>query len=337
MELYLKPDIFAVDYEKALVEIARFKPRRILVQAPEGLLTYTLKLADLIEEKIGCEVYISADPCFGACMLPYRASDEVGCDLIVHVGHTPIPGLERKPVVYVDVASRVEVKPVVLEATEKLRGYRRVGLVTNVHHVDRLDEIKRVLEEAGKNVYIGKPRFRAVYPGQILGCDISAAEDVADKVEVFLYVGGGFFHPLGVALATGKPVVAADPFTGLVSDLENVKRRFLRKRYANIVRASEAKVFAVMVGLEPGQMNVERAKELASKIRASGRKAYLLTLYVFNPEFVSSFREVEAFVNTACPRLAVEDSFVFDKPILNPEELLVVLGEKRWDELVKDP
>ena len=50
----------------------------------------------------------------------------------------------------------------------------------------------------------GGPRLAA--PGQLLGCSSAAARTL--DVPGYLYLGTGVFHPLTVALATGKPVVA---------------------------------------------------------------------------------------------------------------------------------
>ena len=41
---------------------------------------------------------------------------------------------------------------------------------------------------------------------------------------------------------------------------------------------------------------------------------------------------VDAFVNTACPRIAIDDSVKYAKPLLTPFELEVILGEKQWEE-----
>jgi 2-(3-amino-3-carboxypropyl)histidine synthase len=43
------------------------------------------------------------------------------------------------------------------------------------------------------------------------------------------------------------------------------------------------------------------------------------------------FYPVDAFVNTACPRIAIDDSVRYAKPLLTPFELEVVLGDKKWE------
>jgi len=328
--------VFTIDYEDVLEKAKRYSPRSILVQAPEGFSEYALRLADLIRDRLGCRVYVSADPCFGACMLPYDAARKLSIDLIIHMGHAAIPGMDSSRVLYVDVRSTVDIGAAVSRAVGVLEGYRRIGLVTIVQHIDKLGEAKKILEEYGKDVYVGRPRFRAIYDGQILGCDISAAEDVAEDVDAFLYIGGGLFHPLGVAISTGKPTFAVDPFTLQIVDLRDVKRRFLAKRYASIVKAMDARIFGILLGLQPGQMNLDKVEEVESILKKNGRTVYILSMHIFDPDTLSSFRSIDVFVNTACPRLALEDSFRIDKPVLNPDEVLVALGVKRWDELFRD-
>ncbi|MCX8162919.1 MAG: diphthamide synthesis protein, partial [Candidatus Bathyarchaeota archaeon] len=181
--------MFTVDYEKISAGIERYNPRCVLIQAPEGFSEYALKLADLIRDRFGCRVYVSADPCFGACMLPYDAARKLSVDLIIHMGHAAIPGMDSNRVLYVEVRSDLDVNQAVSKAMSILKGYRKIGLVTIVQHIGKLMEAKRILEEYGKIVYIGKPRFRAIYEGQILGCDTSAAEDIAGDVDAFLYIG----------------------------------------------------------------------------------------------------------------------------------------------------
>ena len=44
------------------------------------------------------------------------------------------------------------------------------------------------------------------------------------------------------------------------------------------------------------------------------------------------FYPVDVFVNTACPRIAIDDAVKYAKPMITPYELEVVLGEKKWED-----
>jgi 2-(3-amino-3-carboxypropyl)histidine synthase len=41
-------------------------------------------------------------------------------------------------------------------------------------------------------------------------------------------------------------------------------------------------------------------------------------------------------VNTACPRISLDDASRFNKPVLTTNEASVVVGELSWEELCKE-
>ena len=61
-----------------------------------------------------------------------------------------------------------------------------------------------------------------------------------------------------------------------------------------------------------------------------GRKGYLLALDHVSADLID-FYPVDAFVNRACPRIAIDDSVRYNEPLVTPYELEVALGEKMWE------
>ena len=53
------------------------------------------------------------------------------------------------------------------------------------------------------------------------------------------------------------------------------------------------------------------------------------------PDQLLQFK-VDAYVNTACPRLAIDGIGRFQSPMLTPQEFEIVLGEREWEKLVLD-
>jgi 2-(3-amino-3-carboxypropyl)histidine synthase len=53
------------------------------------------------------------------------------------------------------------------------------------------------------------------------------------------------------------------------------------------------------------------------------------------PEQLLAFK-VDAYVNTACPRITIDDSERFHVPVLTPQEFEIVLGERKWEPFVMD-
>ena len=315
-------------------ELEKDKGRPVVVglQFPEGLKKHGFGIAAQIQEKTGADVLISADPCFGACDLDMKLTEHA--DILFHFGHAPLnQGAAEKKVCFIEARSKADVSSAV-EAALPLLPEQTVGLLTTVQHVHQLERAKRLLEEAGKTVIIAKGDERIAYPGQILGCNFSAAhaKDTADCA-VFLYIGSGRFHPIGAALSSKKRVVCADPFTANVFELSG--RQYLMQRSAVIANASSAETFGILVSTKCGQYRKKLAEEIKKKAAARGKKAFVLLMDLVTPDQMLSFK-ADAFVNTACPRLAIDDSGRFSAPVLTPQEFEIVIGERDWEDLAMD-
>jgi 2-(3-amino-3-carboxypropyl)histidine synthase len=317
-----------MDLEAALEEIKARECRTVGLQYPDGMRLKAVEMAEEIERRTGVTVMISAEPTFGACDVP-----RMPVDLIIQFGHAPMPYLSLKGVVFVE-------SPMPLPSLEFLEGAlpllgERVGLLTTIQHLAWLEDVRAYLEGKGKQVVIGEPDGRIAYAGQLLGCDVHTARSVEGQVDTFLYVGTGDFHPLGVALTTSKRVVATDPFTGGVRDMHEVRDRVLRQRFGAITLAREARTFGIIVSRKVGQYRMALAMEAKGLLERHGRRGYILVMDFVGPQLLEGYR-VDAFVNTACPRIAIDDHVQYDKPILTFPELEVALGLKEWGEYELD-
>ncbi len=324
---------FDFEEERVKQEILRLGAKRVLLQLPEGLKPEAPRLARTIE-KTGALPIVSADPCYGACDLATETAESLGADLIVHYGHAKSLKYEPVPTVYIEARSTVDVNEAVQKALPMLEKWRRIGLTTTVQHVQTLDAAREILVRAGKTVMIGDAG-RLGYPGQVIGCDYSNARSMAKDVEAFLFIGGGRFHALGVALSTSRPTIIADPYTNEASSIDEEAERIIRQRWRSIEEAQKAKTFGILVGLKPGQKSLEQAYKIKRQFEEKAKVAYLFAINEITPEALIEFPTIEAYVNTACPRLSVEDAQRFKVPMLSKNEALVVIGEMSWEELCR--
>jgi len=315
-------------------EIIKRTPKIVLLQLPEGLKPQAPFLTKIVEET-GALTIVSADPCYGACDLAVAEAKLLGVDLIVHFGHTCMIQNSEVPTIYLESPIKIELKEVLTKALSALEDYNKIGLITTVQHIRQLDEVKEVFEHAGKTVFVGNAG-NLKYSGQVLGCDFSNALVVSKNVEAYVFVGGGRFHALGIALATGKPTIIADPYEQLAFPIHDQTRRIIMQRWANISEAKNAKHFGVLISLKYGQMKFQNAKKIKEKLEKNGSSVTLFALKEISPRSLMQFPTIEAFVNTACPRLALDDAPNFDKPILSINETLVMLGDLKWDDLLKN-
>ena len=53
------------------------------------------------------------------------------------------------------------------------------------------------------------------------------------------------------------------------------------------------------------------------------------------PDKIMNFYNIDAFIELACTRIAIDDFAKYPKPILTFKEALVALDVKSWDEILK--
>jgi len=110
----------------------------------------------------------------------------------------------------------------------------------------------------------------------------------------------------------------------------------LKQRYACIEEAGHAKTFGVLIGLKLGQKHFEEALKIKEIAERNGKAAFLFAVREVSPEVLMEFPSVDAYVNTACPRISLEAPEKFLKPVLTVNEFMVVAGETSWENLLKN-
>ena len=324
---------FDFEEERIKQEITRLGAKRVLLQMPEGLKPEAPKLAKIVE-KTGPLAIISADPCYGACDIAVNEAEGLGVDLIVHFGHARMVKHEPIPTIYVEARATVTVDSAVGQSLALLKDYTTVGLATSVQHLQMLNQAREILTRAGKTVIVGDSG-QLGYAGQVTGCNYSNAKSIAGEVEAFLFVGGGMFHALGIALGTSKPTIVADPYDNRAYPINAQAQKILKQRFASIQEAKNAKKFGIFIGLKPGQKHLDNALRIKELAERHGKAAYLLAAREINPETLLEFHSIDAYVNTACPRVSLEATGKFQKPVLTVNEFMVVCGEVSWENMLK--
>ncbi|WP_254544005.1 diphthamide biosynthesis enzyme Dph2 [Halomarina pelagica] len=318
------------DYElgRIVEAVEERDAKKVGLQFPEGLKRRGSAVADDLRDLLADDVrvLISGQPCYGACDLDTYLMRRT--DVFVHFGHSPMK--ESEKIIYVPLFSNVEVTPIVEEALSELAAPEEdpeVGLVTTAQHMNRFDEMRTFLEERGYEVHTRRGDERLTHEGQVLGCNYASADVGADQV---LYVGGGKFHPLGLAMEhPEKKVVIADPVNNVVTVADTEK--FLKQRYGAVHRAMDAETWGVIFCTKIGQGRWEVATDIVEE----NENAYLLTMDEVTPDRLRNFG-FDAFVNTGCPRITTDDGPRFHSPMLTPGEYEIAVGNEPLDSLSFD-
>ena len=300
----------------------------IAIQLPEGLKIRAHEIADALSSKANVPVIIIGDPCYGACDV--YVNYKKFADGLIHFGHSPLPSVtDDDNILFIEALVNIDIKEKIAKIAGDLP--KKVGLIAAVQYIGTIGDAKKVLESMGKKVFVGKGDARIKYDGQVLGCNCSSAEAVSKNVDCFLYIGEGNFHPLAAAFGVGKEIKVFDPVTSELRSTDDVRDRILRKRFAAIEKAKAADSFLVIVSSKVGQRRDAAADDIMKKIVSTGKKAYKAVIEEITPNALLAYR-VDAYVSTACPRLAMDDSVRFDKPMLTPPEAEIAIGARGWNE-----
>lgn len=298
------------------------------LQFPEGLKRRASAVVDDLRSTVGDDVtlLISGQPCYGACDLDTELMRR--SDLFVHFGHSPMK--ESDSIVYVPLFSNVDVLPIMDEALNELEAPEvnpDIGLVTTAQHMNVFDDMRTFLESKGYTVHTQRGDDRLTHEGQVLGCNYASADVNAEQV---LYVGGGKFHPLGLAMEhPDKRVVIADPVNNAVSIAD--AEQFIKQRYGAVHRAMDAESWGVIYCTKIGQGRWDEAEAIVE----ANAEAYLVTMDEITPDRLTNFG-FDAYVNTGCPRITTDDGPQFKQPLLTPGEYRIAIGEKPLDSLSFD-
>ncbi len=194
---------------------------------------------------------------------------------------------------------------------------KKLGLITTIQFIDYLDDIKHFLEKNNKTVFINKGK--QPYHGQVLGCDISSTENLKDKVDAYLYIGDGRFHPTAVAFKQDKQVFCFNPFSNKFNKIEEKEiAEYKKNKRIKTVKFLTSNNIGILVSTKPGQSNLNNALELRDKLHKEGKTGFVFLFDNLDISEFDNFNFIDFWVNTACPRIE-EDS----NKIINYGDLLL--------------
>ncbi len=86
-------------------------------------------------------------------------------------------------------------------------------------------------------------------------------------------------------------------------------------------------------------MRIEETEKLYRRLKLLGKDPVIMCAREIKSENIDNYIEFDAFINTACPRIAIDGRRSFRKPILNYNEansLLVLMEEEIEEKKLRD-
>jgi|SRR3989344_4920594 len=320
--------------DRVVNEIKDRKVKRALLQLPEGLKMEGSRLANYFESKTNAEVVVSGEPCWGACDLALGEAQALNADLLIHYGHAPFIKNVEFPVLYIEMPDSRDISKLLKKSKKPLDKYQTLGLVCSVQHMHQLKQTKEFFEKLGKKVIIPEKKGYSHYDGHVVGCEYNSLKIIKDKVDAFIVIGNRF-HSLGATIAVEKPVYLLDVYNDEILDMTTMRNKIIKQRFAAIQKVKDSKKVGIILGMKPGQ-KFGSFKVVKDKFTKIGKEVVIITMKEISQDKLTNFSDIHAFVELACPRIAIEDFGRYDKTLITFRESMVVTGDMTWEDLLEN-
>jgi 2-(3-amino-3-carboxypropyl)histidine synthase len=312
-----------IDDNKIFQIIESNKPSSVALNGPEPLLPKIQMVSDKIEKKYGIISYIIGERSWGSCDLNLQAAEMLKVDILFNIGHTIALDNFGNRVFMINAFDDISFDEVASKCADTLKSkFKSISLVTDSQHIHQISKVKEIFEEKGFSVVIGKGKGQ-LNDAQIFGCEFYPVHNISNKIEAFIFLGQSRFHSIGVALSTEKPTYMLDPyfeeFLSINEEAEVVKK----KSILSIYKALDARKIGIIIGLKEGQFAKIKALEIRKELTKLKIETQLIAFTEISNEKLQNFKEIDAFIQVACPRLGTDN--YFSKPVLSTPQSVALI------------
>ncbi|XXG42739.1 hypothetical protein AAC387_Pa01g2939 [Persea americana] len=324
----LLPSNYNFEVHKSLWRILSSGAKRVALQLPEGLLMYSLVLADIFKSfsPVVEDVFVLGDVTYGACCVDDFSASALNADLLIHYGHSCLIPIDytKIPSLYVFVEIKIDVDHLVDTIKFNFDPTKRIALAGTIQFSGAVRAAKSALSELGFEVVV--PQSKPLSAGEILGC--TSPTIPRGKVDAVVFVADGRFHLEAFMIA--NPGIAAfryDPYSRvlLLEEYDHVGMKEGRKNA--ILRARQVRSWGIVLGTLGRQGNPKILERLQKRMAEKGFAWTVVLMSEISPARIALFGEsVDAWIQIACPRLSIDWGEAFGKPLLTPFEAEIALG-----------
>ena len=308
------------EFSEVLAQVKKQGYEKVALQGPDGIKPQLISYADELRSN-GIEPVLIGASTFGACGIADEKASRMGAEALVHVGHTRFlhpegDDMSDEDVYYLPYRESRDLMSVLREDIDQIEE-DKLGLVGVTQYMDRADKARSYLEDNGKDVVDGTTGIRTTEPGQVLGCDAGAAHNIAEKVEAFVFLGSGEFHPSQVS-ETGKKVYVVDPYEKKIwVEPPNSLDNEMQAEYARVLKYKEEDKWGIITSSKKGQNYKQAVEIVKDRLERHGKDVYV---FVEDRIFESDYKGygIDVYVNCACPRMTKDFQ---DLAFVSPEAL----------------
>ncbi len=137
-------------------------------------------------------------------------------------------------------------------------------------------------------------------------------------------------------LNTSLPVLQFDLYSGNSSFFsESERAKIIQKRHGLIQRAREAKVWGILGSSKHGQYHPSQISTLEEILKSNKKSQMVFIAENLSSQTLINVQWVDAWVSTACPRLAIDNHIQYTKPVLTYKEFLYLFERISWEKILE--
>lgn len=328
------PDNYSFELPKTIHRLREAEAKCAALQMPEGLLLYATTISDIITKHTSVtSTVILGDVTYGACCVDDLSARSLGCDFLVHYGHSCLVPISTTciPTMYVFVHISFDTSHLCAALKHNFDSNDRIALVATIQFVDTAHEVREALKDDLPSMFV--PQKRPLSPGELLGCTAPQIHDA----DVMVYIGDGRFHLESAMIANpGLRALRYDPYGKrmteeryAIADMHDVRKKAIAK-------ARAATAFGVVLGTLGRQGSTAIMDRVTKALSDAGKPYFVVLLSEITVEKLNRMEAggVSAWVQIACPRLSIDWGEGFSTtPLLTPYECFVALGKVEWKEV----
>jgi len=282
------------------------------------------------------------DVTYGACCIDDLASRALGCEFIVHYGHSclvSIGNMSIEQVLYVFVEIAIDLKhlmeTLVLNlSSEQFSRSTPLYVMGVIQFNKSLLLIKKLLTEKHgfdpESVLIPQAKPRS--GGEVLGCTSPVLE--GEKGSIVVFISDGRFH-------IESTMIRNPDFT--FYQYNPYDKRFTHEVYevalmhsirkAEVDKARSAHFWGIILGTLGRQGSSSILHQLELLMRKNSKKYVVVYISEISLEKIKRFKKIEAWIQISCPRLSIDWGHHAHVPFLNPYEAFTALNEIEWQKV----
>ena len=345
------PSNYSFEVHKTVWRLRQAKTRSLALQFPEGLLLFATTLADIFQTHCPSveDVVILGDVTYGACCVDDYTAASLGCDFLVHYGHSCLVPVDVTglPCLYVFVDIAFDTQHLVDCVCANFEEGASLVLAGTIQFASAIQDVRGKLAKRFPALVV--PQTKPLSPGEVLGCtaptlvqsgkkddDAKGAGSLNKRTpSAIVFVADGRFHLEAIMIANPTvPAYRYDPYLRVLTKEEYAHGEMRAVRKAMVKRASRAVKWGVVLGTLGRQGNPAILEHLERRFRECGKEYAVFLISEMTPAKMALLKGADAFAQIACPRLSIDWGEDFQKPVLTPYEAEVALGGAQpWWEL----